>query len=120
MLDHICSAPVLVLAITVSGALYSGVAAFHLYFILFNFFVLLFAGSGYDRGDLTGYDFNAVEEFRKLCGPLNPEIARKLRPNTLRAVFGGEDMAHNAVHCTDLFDDGEMECRYMLETVGKL
>ncbi len=30
----------------------------------------------------------AVPSFRKLVGPSDPEIAKHLRPNTLRAKFG--------------------------------
>jgi hypothetical protein len=36
------------------------------------------------------------------------ELARKLRPNTLRAKFG-KTKVHNAVHCTDLPEDGLLE-----------
>ncbi|KAA3679065.1 uncharacterized protein DEA37_0004354, partial [Paragonimus westermani] len=36
------------------------------------------------------------------------EIARFLRPETLRAKFGVSKV-RNAVHCTDLPDDGELE-----------
>ena len=28
---------------------------------------------------------NVVEKFRELCGPHDPELARVLRPNTIRA-----------------------------------
>jgi nucleoside-diphosphate kinase len=31
---------------------------------------------------------NAVQAFRELCGPIDPEIGRTLRPNTIRARFG--------------------------------
>jgi nucleoside-diphosphate kinase len=31
---------------------------------------------------------NAVKSFRDLCGPMDPEIARNLRPNTIRGRFG--------------------------------
>ena len=50
---------------------------------------------------------NAVEKFRQACGPFDPEIARKLEPNTLRAKFG-QDRVQNAVHCTDLAEDGKL------------
>lgn len=50
---------------------------------------------------------NAVEKFRKLCGPYDPEVARKLEPNTLRARFGS-DRVLNSVHCTDLAEDGSL------------
>ena len=36
------------------------------------------------------------------------EIARHLRPRTIRAKFG-KDKIKNAVHCTDLPDDGMLE-----------
>ncbi len=31
---------------------------------------------------------NAVKGFRELCGPLDPEVARQIRPNSIRARFG--------------------------------
>lgn len=54
---------------------------------------------------------NAVESFRECCGPHDPDIARHLRPQTLRARFG-IDRVKNAVHCTDLPEDGLLECEY--------
>lgn len=54
---------------------------------------------------------NAVKAFRDLCGPHDPEIAKHLRPNCIRAKFG-EDRVRNAVHCTDMDEDGELEVRY--------
>ncbi|KAL7983443.1 hypothetical protein Chor_000319 [Crotalus horridus] len=46
--------------------------------------------------------------FRDYCGPSDPEIARYLRPGTLRARFG-KNKIQNAVHCTDLPEDGLLE-----------
>ena len=54
--------------------------------------------------------------FRELCGPFDPEIARKLRPNSIRARFG-IDRVKNAVHCTDLPKDGGLECQYFFQTL---
>lgn len=54
---------------------------------------------------------NAVRSFRDLCGPMDPEIAKNLRPNTLRARFG-HSRTVNAVHCTDLDEDGTLEVEY--------
>jgi nucleoside-diphosphate kinase len=54
---------------------------------------------------------NAVNSFRDLCGPHDPEIAKTLRPSTLRAKFGS-DRVKNAVHCTDLAEDGPLEAEY--------
>ncbi|EGR27800.1 nucleoside diphosphate kinase 7, putative [Ichthyophthirius multifiliis] len=51
---------------------------------------------------------NSVQQFRELCGPHDPEIARTLRSNTIRAQFG-VDRVKNAVHCTDLDEDGILE-----------
>jgi nucleoside-diphosphate kinase len=60
-----------------------------------------------------------VNSFRDFCGPNNPELARILRPKSLRAAFG-ETIVRNAVHCTDLPEDGEMECRYFFDTLANL
>lgn len=54
-----------------------------------------------------------VQRLRELCGPSDPEIARTLRPNSLRAQFGG-DKVRNAVHCTDLPEDGELEASFLI------
>jgi len=55
-----------------------------------------------------------VEDFRTLCGPLDVEMAKHLRPTSLRARFG-KDSVKNAVHATDLEGDAEMEVRYWFE-----
>ena len=64
---------------------------------LFQFFVLIFSRQE-----------NAVNSFRELCGPHDPEIAKTLRAGTIRAKFGS-DRVKNAVHCTDLDEDGPLE-----------
>lgn len=51
---------------------------------------------------------NPTKTFREFCGPADPEIARHLRPETLRAIFG-KTKVQNAVHCTDLPEDGLLE-----------
>jgi nucleoside-diphosphate kinase len=53
----------------------------------------------------------AVQKFRKLVGPHDPEVAKHLRPNTLRAKFG-IDRVKNAIHATDLPEDGLLEVEY--------
>ncbi|XP_027753559.1 nucleoside diphosphate kinase 7 isoform X1 [Empidonax traillii] len=52
--------------------------------------------------------------FRDFCGPSDPELARHLRPGTLRALFG-KDKIQNAVHCTDLPEDGLLEVQYFFK-----
>ncbi|GBG26293.1 Nucleoside diphosphate kinase 7 [Hondaea fermentalgiana] len=57
---------------------------------------------------------SCVRELRELCGPHDVEVAKALRPNTLRARFG-IDKVQNAVHCTDLPEDGLLECQYFFD-----
>jgi nucleoside-diphosphate kinase len=57
---------------------------------------------------------NAVQALRELVGPHDPEIAKHLRKNTIRAKFG-IDRVSNAVHCTDLPEDGILECEYFFK-----
>lgn len=52
---------------------------------------------------------NVVQSFREFIGPHDPEIGRHIRENTLRAKFG-VDRVKNAVHCTDMQEDGILEC----------
>merc|ERR1719335_822588 len=57
---------------------------------------------------------NAVDAFRALVGPHDPEIARHLRPQTIRGQFG-LDRVQNAVHCSDLPEDGLLETEYFFK-----
>lgn len=59
-----------------------------------------------------------MQAVREMCGPHDPEIAKHLKPNTLRAKFG-YDRVRNAVHCTDLPEDGTLEVRYFFEGLQK-
>jgi len=59
-------------------------------------------------------DDDAHGKFRKLCGPADPELAKYLRPNTLRAKYG-KDKIQNALHCTDLPDDSILEVEYFFK-----
>ena len=60
---------------------------------------------------------NIATEFRNFVGPSDPEIARHLRSNTLRALFG-IDKIKNAVHCTDLPDDALLEVKYFFSILN--
>lgn len=64
--------------------------------------------------EVTGPDSDTPSKFRAFVGPSDPEIARKLRPNTLRARFG-KTKVQNAVHCTDLPEDGLLEVEYFFK-----
>lgn len=57
---------------------------------------------------------NAPKSFREFCGPADPEIARHLRPKTIRAHFG-KNKVKNAVHCTDLPEDAVLEVQYFFK-----
>lgn len=51
---------------------------------------------------------DVVKHFRDFAGPSDPEIGKRIRPDSIRALFG-EDKVKNAIHCTDLAEDGELE-----------
>ncbi|XP_076685075.1 nucleoside diphosphate kinase homolog 7 [Andrena cerasifolii] len=58
--------------------------------------------------------FDVQGEFRRLCGPMDPDIARQVRPNTLRAKYG-KTKVQNALHCSDLPEDGILEVEYFFK-----
>ena len=62
-------------------------------------------------------EMEVVESFRDLCGPQDPELARVLRPSSLRGQFG-LDKVKNAVHCTDLAEDGALEANYFFKVLA--
>jgi len=55
---------------------------------------------------------SVVEAFRKTCGPADPEVCRILYPESLRAKYGGLTPEENAIHCSDLEEDGVLEVEY--------
>ena len=59
---------------------------------------------------------NAVKDFRQLCGPRDALVAKQIRPQSLRAIYG-KDIVHNAVHCTDLEEDAPIEVEYFFNLV---
>ncbi|XP_067896799.1 nucleoside diphosphate kinase 7 isoform X2 [Heterodontus francisci] len=62
-------------------------------------------------GPCLAFEFQGKDiqkSFRECCGPSDPEIARHLRPRSLRALFG-KNKIQNAIHCTDLPEDGVLE-----------
>jgi len=54
---------------------------------------------------------DSVAGLRKLVGPHDPYEAKQLNPQSLRATYG-VNRVMNAVHCTDLAEDGPLECEY--------
>lgn len=57
---------------------------------------------------------NVVPALRAYCGAYDPEAARRVSPQSLRARFG-EDRVRNAVHCTDLQEDGVLEVEFFFQ-----
>jgi nucleoside-diphosphate kinase len=66
--------------------------------------------------EIQGPDDDIQPSFRACCGPVDPHVAKVLRPNTLRAKFG-VDKVLNAVHCTDLREDTMLELEYFFKTI---
>ena len=64
--------------------------------------------------EVSGGAGQTVSQFRECVGPVDPEMARALRPQSLRAKFGF-DKVRNAVHCTDLVEDGGLETHYFFK-----
>ena len=60
---------------------------------------------------------DCVNKLRTLVGPHDPDIAKALRPNTIRAKFGN-NCVYNAIHCTDLEEDANIECDYLFNKVS--
>ncbi|CAH0592558.1 unnamed protein product [Chrysodeixis includens] len=65
----------------------------------------------------TDPSLNCVCEFRKICGPRDPDLCRQLYPDSIRAQYG-KTIIHNAVHCTDLPEDGENEVEYFFKLLA--
>jgi len=61
---------------------------------------------------------DCVPALRNLVGPHDPEVAKHLRPATLRAKYG-VDRVQNGVHCTDLTEDGLLEVEYFFKIMYK-
>lgn len=61
---------------------------------------------------------DAVTNFRVTAGPWDVQMAKELRPGTLRANFGVDDVK-SAVHCTDLAVDGSTEAEYCFKLMPR-
>lgn len=59
---------------------------------------------------------NAVQTFRVTAGPWDVNMAKDLRPDTIRGLYGLDSIL-NAVHCTDLPEDAELECEYCFKLI---
>ena len=59
---------------------------------------------------------NVVANFRDVAGPADPEVGRYLRPKALRSRYG-VDKIKNAIHATDLPEDGKVEVDYFFQVL---
>ena len=59
-----------------------------------------------------------MKALRDIVGPHDPEVAKHLRPKTIRALYGF-DRVKNAVHWTDLDEDGILEVEYFFTILKK-
>lgn len=60
---------------------------------------------------------DVVRRFRDFCGPFDVQVARVLRPTSLRATLGKSSVL-NAVHCTDCPEDGVLESQFVFHTLA--
>ncbi|KAL4151895.1 hypothetical protein PRNP1_008832 [Phytophthora ramorum] len=60
---------------------------------------------------------DVVRRFRELCGPFDVQVAKTLRPNSLRAKFGRSNI-YNALHCTDCPEDAVLECQFVFRSLS--
>jgi len=70
------------------------------------------------RLQATGGQSSIVQAFRELVGPADPEVAKHIRPRSLRAVFGRTKL-QNALHATDLEEDGQLESQFFFQILQK-
>lgn len=61
---------------------------------------------------------DAVGRLRAVAGPIDYSIAARIRPQSIRAKYG-QDSVKNAVHVTDLAEDGVLESEYMFDILGR-
>ena len=83
---------------------------------LFEYFILVLAPGGSIQ--FNEHCPNIVEALRQVCGtPHDPEVCRVLYPESLRAKYGGLTPEENAVHCSDLEEDGVLEVEYFFSLI---
>jgi nucleoside-diphosphate kinase len=61
--------------------------------------------------EVTREGGDVVKSLRELCGPRDIPVAKAIAPESVRAIFG-TNIVQNAVHCTDLESEAQLECEY--------
>lgn len=59
----------------------------------------------------------SVQRLRELAGASDPEVARLLHKQSIRALYS-QSKVKNCVHCTDLPEDGPLEVEYFFSILG--
>jgi nucleoside-diphosphate kinase len=67
----------------------------------------------------TAVDLRCAQTYTTCDAQFDSEVARVLRPQSVRAQFS-QDRLRNAVHCTDIPEDGALECSYFFDVLGAL
>lgn len=62
---------------------------------------------------------SSVEKFREITGPYDVDSAKVLYPTSIRAKFG-KSRIENAIHCTDLQEEKELEVNYFFDILVKI
>jgi len=62
---------------------------------------------------------NAIKSIRQLIGPTNPEKAKEVAPNSIRALFG-IDICKNAIHASDTISTAEKEINILFPEIEEL
>lgn len=65
----------------------------------------------------SNFTGDIVADFRAHAGPWDYAVACELHPQTIRAKFGKNNVC-NAIHCTDLSEDGVIECEYFFKVLA--
>jgi len=73
--------------------------------------------SGQQRNHSDEGSGGVVAAFRDFVGPWDVEMAKELRPDSIRAKYG-VDRTKNAIHTSDLPEDGASECSYLFESLA--
>jgi len=59
----------------------------------------------------------AVQTFRETAGPWDVDMAKELRPDTIRGKYGYDNI-RSAIHCSDLPQDGVIDCEYCFKLIN--
>lgn len=61
---------------------------------------------------------NIVNDLREFVGPRDTFVAKKIRPKSIRSLYG-INRIKNAVHVTDLDEDGPLESAFFFKILNQ-